>query len=417
MHLVGAQHVLLGLRGRQHDDRDRRQLRVALDLGEHLGAALARQVEVEQDQVGPHARPRTRLRRARTRIASTPSLTTVSPLPTLWSANASRIEQHVARVVLDQQHRDQVSVHAAHRSPRRPALITGRVNRKRAPPDTRCQARCARRGTRRSCGTAPARCRCPRRPRASAGAGRSGRSARRTPARSPMPLSVQLSSHIAPSRRAEMRTTRRLARRGTSARWRSGSETARRSSGASPRTVGSWPGSITRPPARSSGAASAVSAAATTSSSATGSLLAPAAPDAREREQVVDQHLHPLGAVDGEVDVLLAALVELVGVARLQRLAEARDLAQRLLQVVRGDVGELLELGVRALQLERLLPRAARARPRRLRARRRSARASRRSRAPSSTISRGPAVRRSGLANSPAATRARFARRAASAGA
>ena len=48
-------HVLLGLGGREHDDRDRRELRVGLDLGEHLGAALARQVEVEQDQVGPLA--------------------------------------------------------------------------------------------------------------------------------------------------------------------------------------------------------------------------------------------------------------------------------------------------------------------------------------------------------------------------
>ncbi len=40
-------------------------------------------------------------------------------------------------------------------------------------------------------------------------------------------------------------------------------------------------------------------------------VLAPAAPDAREREQVVDQGLHPLGAVDREVDVLVGALVEL----------------------------------------------------------------------------------------------------------
>ena len=44
-------------------------------------------------------------------------------------------------------------------------------------------------------------------------------------------------------------------------------------------------------------------------------MLAPAAPDAREREQVVDQRLHALGAVDGEVDVLVGALVELAAVA------------------------------------------------------------------------------------------------------
>ena len=79
------------------------------------------------------------------------------------------------------------------------------------------------------------------------------------------------------------------------------------------------------------------------------------APDAREGEQVVDQRLHALGAVDGEGDVLLAALVELSRVAALEHLAEARDLAQRLLEVVGGDVGELLELGVRALEREGLL--------------------------------------------------------------
>ncbi len=75
------------------------------------------------------------------------------------------------------------------------------------------------------------------------------------------------------------------------------------------------------------------------------------AADSGEREQVEDQLLHPLRPVDREVEVLLPALVELVAVALLEELAEARDLAQRLLQVVRGDVGELLELGVRAVEL------------------------------------------------------------------
>ena len=62
--------------------------------------------------------------------------------------------------------------------------------------------------------------------------------------------------------------------------------------------------------------------------------IAAAAPDAREREQVVDQDLHPLRAVDREVDVLVGALVELAVVAALECLTEARDLAQRLLQIV-----------------------------------------------------------------------------------
>ena len=78
-------------------------------------------------------------------------------------------------------------------------------------------------------------------------------------------------------------------------------------------------------------------------------------PDAGEHQQVVDELLHPLGAVDRELDVLLTALVELALVAALDELAEARHLAQRLLQVVRGDVRELLELGVRPAQVLGLL--------------------------------------------------------------
>ena len=101
-------------------------------------------------------------------------------------------------------------------------------------------------------------------------------------------------------------------------------------------------------------AASARWARATSSPVSTTSCGCVSAPDAREGEQVVDQLLHPLGAVDGERDVLVAALVELALVALLEHLAEARDLAQRLLQVVRRDVRELLELGVRALELLRL---------------------------------------------------------------
>ena len=79
------------------------------------------------------------------------------------------------------------------------------------------------------------------------------------------------------------------------------------------------------------------------------------APHAREGEQIVDQDLHPLGPVDGEVDVLIRAVIELPGVAALERLAEAGHLAQRFLQIVRGDVGELLEVGVGSLELDRLV--------------------------------------------------------------
>ena len=83
-------------------------------------------------------------------------------------------------------------------------------------------------------------------------------------------------------------------------------------------------------------------------------------------------------------------------VAALQQLAEAGHLAQRLLQVVRGDVGELLQVAVGPRQLlglllEPLVGRLAALGPRR--SCRMRAGASRRRRSPSSTISRGPAAR------------------------
>ena len=78
-------------------------------------------------------------------------------------------------------------------------------------------------------------------------------------------------------------------------------------------------------------------------------------PDPGERQQVVDQHLHALGAVDREADVLGSALVEFVAVALLEQLTERGDLAQWFLQIVGCDVGELLEFGVRPSQFDGLL--------------------------------------------------------------
>ena len=78
-------------------------------------------------------------------------------------------------------------------------------------------------------------------------------------------------------------------------------------------------------------------------------------PDPGEGEQVVDQRLHPLGAVDGERDVFGASFVELVAVSLFEQLAEGSDLSQGLLQIVRGDVGELLEFGVGPSELLGLL--------------------------------------------------------------
>ncbi len=82
--------------------------------------------------------------------------------------------------------------------------------------------------------------------------------------------------------------------------------------------------------------------------------VGPGLADPRECQQVVDQPLHALGAVDRVGDVLLGALVELLGVPGLEHLAEARHFAKRLLQVVRGDVGELLEIPVGTLEFRGL---------------------------------------------------------------
>ena len=60
--------------------------------------------------------------------------------------------------------------------------------------------------------------------------------------------------------------------------------------------------------------------------------------------------LHAFGSFDREVDVGVGAFVQLPVVAALEQLAEAGDLAQRLLEVVGGDVSELLQLQVGAAQ-------------------------------------------------------------------
>src|SRR6266496_415664 len=78
--------------------------------------------------------------------------------------------------------------------------------------------------------------------------------------------------------------------------------------------------------------------------------------DAGELEQATDERLHALRAFDCIVDVLLRLLVHLPGVALLEELHVARDHPERLLEVVRRDVGELLELRVRPRQRVRLFP-------------------------------------------------------------
>ena len=74
--------------------------------------------------------------------------------------------------------------------------------------------------------------------------------------------------------------------------------------------------------------------------------------DAAEAQQVVDQDRHARGRVAHPPQVVLGLVVELLAEAALELVAEGLDLAQRLLEVVRGDGGELLELAVGALQLD-----------------------------------------------------------------
>ena len=81
----------------------------------------------------------------------------------------------------------------------------------------------------------------------------------------------------------------------------------------------------------------------------------PFGPDARIGQQVLDQPLHAVGPVHGEGDELVGVGVQLSLVAPGEQLRVAGHHPQRLLQIVRGDVGELPQLLVGAVQLLHLL--------------------------------------------------------------
>ena len=72
--------------------------------------------------------------------------------------------------------------------------------------------------------------------------------------------------------------------------------------------------------------------------------------DPRIRQQVVDERLHPADAIDGVADQLVGTSIQLALVALLENLHAPRHGPQRFLQVVRGDVGELLQVDVGAGQ-------------------------------------------------------------------
>ena len=86
-----------------------------------------------------------------------------------------------------------------------------------------------------------------------------------------------------------------------------------------------------------------------------GDLVAGA--DAGIRQQATDERLHALGALDGVGDVFVGLLIDDGALEPLlEQLHVGGDHAQWLLQVVRGHVCELLQLGVGAPQLGRLGP-------------------------------------------------------------
>src|SRR5687768_3771424 len=103
--VVGAQHVFLGLGGGEHHHRVALQVAVGLDLLEHLAPVLLRQVEVEQDDVGPrHVLVLALLAQELHRLD--PVLDGVQVAVHLAFAQRFLGQAHVARVVLDQQDLD-----------------------------------------------------------------------------------------------------------------------------------------------------------------------------------------------------------------------------------------------------------------------------------------------------------------------
>jgi hypothetical protein len=65
-------------------------------------------------------------------------------------------------------------------------------------------------------------------------------------------------------------------------------------------------------------------------------------------EQIADQRLEHLDGLGRAPEPVLALRVELVAVGRSEQVDEARDAAQRRLEIVRGDVREALQVEVAA---------------------------------------------------------------------
>src|SRR5215218_2853781 len=128
--VVGRRHVAGRGRRREHDHRRRPQLGVAADLLEHLEPVLLREVEVEQDEVGPRrARVLALVAQERERLLAVRHRRQLDGHVGLAQRLAR--QAHVAGVVLDQQ--DRVGAHAS-------SLAAGSVKLNRLPPSGRDSA-------------------------------------------------------------------------------------------------------------------------------------------------------------------------------------------------------------------------------------------------------------------------------------
>src|SRR5665213_1099213 len=125
MQVVAAQHVLLGLRGGEHDHRDAAQIGVALHFGQHLSAVQPGKVEIEQHEVRPR-----RLAVLRLTPQHGQGLGAVlrhrQVVADMSLAQRLARQPHVAGVVLHQQDLDRPPVHVC-------VSIAGRVKRKVLP--------------------------------------------------------------------------------------------------------------------------------------------------------------------------------------------------------------------------------------------------------------------------------------------
>ena len=72
---------------------------------------------------------------------------------------------------------------------------------------------------------------------------------------------------------------------------------------------------------------------------------------ARIAQKIVDQAAHPPRRVDQKLQAPVRFGIQHALMAALDKAGKGRNLAQRLLQIVRGDGGKPVQLPVRALQL------------------------------------------------------------------